>query len=173
MATLQTANLIATEATSTFGRSFIEAVIPTSLGIVATASRQPPATEADLQLVAEAIRFLHAMAARAIPSQLNLYFAMYLRLLVETLRDPAPPVTSAEYSHKLHHLSLQMLTSIGTQYTQPFKQVVISNPSLKARLENAVRAKAAGASGAQNAQSQVETKKPTIQLKMDFSSFAK
>ena len=61
---------------------------------------------------------------------------------------------------------------IGPKYPGPFRSIMSSQPELKSRLENAVRANQASAKPKQPAvQAKVAPAQPSIKLRMDFSNF--
>ena len=91
-------------------------------------------------------------------------------LLIDLLVDN--PATSA--LKILNNYALERVKAIGPKFPAAFKAVIAANPSLKQRLEVALRGSQAaqGAAAAKKAATSVaQPAQPTIKLKMNFGKF--
>ncbi len=95
-------------------------------------------------------------------------------LFLSSLLDPTSSVPASKHQRSLHNHVLARLMAIGPRYPAPFKAVMLGAPSLKQRLEGAVRASQSPSKTAApqaRSRAQLQQQVPTIKLKMDFSNF--
>ena len=98
-------------------------------------------------------------------------------LYISVLMDPATsdPSTQPKNRQVLHSHFLQRVTEIGPKNPVAFRNIMQTTPTLKAKLESAIRvnqsakASAKGVSGTSRGFTQPQ--QPSIKLKMDFSNF--
>jgi HEAT repeat-containing protein 5 len=174
--TLQATTTLINKLSSPAARLLIQNACPIALQVLTRSSPNEPLTDTDVAFIAESVRFLEGVCPHAEQPQLSLFFAMFLPLLMMQLRDPVPSTTSKDAKDTnaaaVHHLCLQTLNAIGPKYPEAFKTVIMAAPQLKQRLENAIRAgMGKAAAGQTSSATAVQTAKPKIELKMDFSAF--
>nr|XP_033808052.1 HEAT repeat-containing protein 5A isoform X2 [Geotrypetes seraphini] len=134
------------------------------------AEKQKPESTAELQVVLEGIKILEALVTLAEEQHRAEMVALLLPILVSFLLDENALGTATNATRNLHEFALQHLMQIGPQYSSVFKQLMASCPTMKARLEAAVK----GNQESIKAQATPKPAKPSgkpspsIQLKTNF-----
>lgn len=105
-----------------------------------------------------------------------------VQILMSFVSD-VQPANPNLVSKQLHEYALSRLNKLGPAYPDEFKILLTRSPTLKVRLENAVRAcqqqqmtsrmNAKGKNSNRAANSTQPANQPAIKLTMDFSSFIK
>ncbi|KAL4613050.1 HEAT repeat-containing protein 5A [Arapaima gigas] len=147
---------------------FIQALGGTLLAQLQAVEKRQPCSTDEVQAVLEGIRALEALVFAAEEEHRPQLTAVLLPILVSFLLDENALNSASLPARTLHQSALQDLMRIGPQNSAVFKTIIASSPSLKARLQSAVKvsqesAKAKTALG----QSPCKTS-PSIQLKTNF-----
>ncbi|XP_029454843.1 HEAT repeat-containing protein 5A isoform X1 [Rhinatrema bivittatum] len=101
--------------------------------------KQKPENTADLQVVQEGIKVLGALVTLAEEQHRAELVALLLPILISFLLDENALGTATNPTRNLHEFALQHLMQIGPQYSSIFKKLMASCPTMKARLEAAVK----------------------------------
>ncbi|XP_058522292.1 HEAT repeat-containing protein 5A isoform X3 [Ochotona princeps] len=94
---------------------------------------------AELQVFQEGIKVLEALVTVAEEQHRSQLVACLLPILVSFLLDENALGTASAARRSLHDFALQNLMHIGPQFSSVFKSVMASSPTLKARLEAAIK----------------------------------
>ncbi|KAM6462239.1 HEAT repeat-containing protein 5A isoform 2-T2 [Liasis olivaceus] len=98
-----------------------------------------PENSAELQVIQEGIKVVAAVIALAEEEHRSQLVACFIPILISFLLDEnALGSVSSSVKH-LHEFALHYLMQIGPQYSSAFKKLMASSPSMKARLESAVK----------------------------------
>lgn len=107
--------------------------------------------------------------------------ALIVPLYISTLVDPftSDLRTLPKARRQVHDYVLQRVTLIGPKHPEAFRSVMLASPTLKQKLEAAVRSNQSqsvsgrGPGGVKGAGRHVaqQQQQPSIKLKMDFSNF--
>jgi hypothetical protein len=98
-----------------------------------------PEDTTELQLFQEGIKILEALVTVAEERHRSQLVSCLLPILISFLLDENALGSASSIMRNLHDFALQNLMQIGPQYSSVFKNVMTSSPSLKARLEAAVK----------------------------------
>ncbi|XP_069494576.1 HEAT repeat-containing protein 5A isoform X2 [Ambystoma mexicanum] len=149
---------------------YIRCLAPGIMNHLREAERRKPESNVELQVIQEGIRILRAVVAVAEEQHRAQLVAMLLPVLISFLLDENALGSASLPSRSLHEFALQNLMQIGPQYSSVFKSLMASSPTMKGRLEAAVkgnqeslRSKAAPRSAQAPGKSS-----PSIQLKTNF-----
>ncbi|XP_043844188.1 HEAT repeat-containing protein 5A [Dromiciops gliroides] len=98
-----------------------------------------PDDATELQAIQEGIKVLEALVPIAEEQHRAQLVAGILPILISFLLDENTLGSASTTMRKLHDFALQNLMQIGPQYSSIFKNVMASSPSMKARLEAAIK----------------------------------
>ncbi|XP_019374461.1 PREDICTED: HEAT repeat-containing protein 5A isoform X1 [Gavialis gangeticus] len=98
-----------------------------------------PENSAELQVVQEGIKVVTALTAVADEEHRAHLVACLLPILISFLLDENELVLATNSARNLHEFALQNLMQIGPQYSSVFKKLMAASPTMKARLESAVK----------------------------------
>ncbi|XP_072478626.1 HEAT repeat-containing protein 5A isoform X3 [Notamacropus eugenii] len=98
-----------------------------------------PKDAAELQAIQEGIKVLEALVALAEEQHRAQLVAGILPILISFLLDENTLGSASTTMRNLHDFALQNLMQIGPQYSSVFKNIMASSPTMKARLEAAIK----------------------------------
>ncbi|XP_074145667.1 HEAT repeat-containing protein 5A isoform X2 [Sminthopsis crassicaudata] len=98
-----------------------------------------PEDAAELQAIQEGIKVLEALVAIAEEQHRAHLVAGILPILISFLLDENTLGSAPITMKNLHDFALQNLMQIGPQYSSIFKNIMASSPTMKARLEAAIK----------------------------------
>ncbi|XP_078089813.1 HEAT repeat-containing protein 5A isoform X2 [Mustelus asterias] len=135
--------------------------------------KEKPRTYAELQAVQEGMKTLETLVSMADEQNRVHLVVLLLPMLISFLLDENVLTSAPSPAKSLHEFALQNLMRIGPQYPSIFQKVMGSSPTMKARLEGAVKGnqesvKAKTAAGQSKCLGKTS---PSIQLKTNFSNF--
>uniref|UniRef100_A0A672TUT7 HEAT repeat-containing protein 5A n=1 Tax=Strigops habroptila TaxID=2489341 RepID=A0A672TUT7_STRHB len=147
---------------------YIHSLAPSIVGKLQETEKAKPENAAELQVIEEGIKVVAALTATAEEEHRTHLVAGLLPILISFLLDENALVSATNSAKSLHEFALQNLMQIGPQYSSVFKKLMASSPTMKARLESAVKGnqesiKAKTAKHAKN-----PGKSSSIQLKTNF-----
>ncbi|NXO43796.1 HTR5A protein, partial [Locustella ochotensis] len=118
---------------------YIHSLAPSIVGKLQETERAKPENAAELQVIQEGIKVVTALTAAAEEEHRSHLVACFLPILISFLLDENALVSATISAKNLHEFALQTLMQIGPQYSSVFKKLMASSPTLKARLESAVK----------------------------------
>ncbi|XP_074852994.1 HEAT repeat-containing protein 5A isoform X3 [Carettochelys insculpta] len=118
---------------------YIHSLAPSIVGKLQETEKTKPENYAELQVIQEGIKVVAVLIALAEEEDRACLVACFLPLLVSFLLDENALASATNSSRNLHEFALQKVMQIGPQYSSVFKKVMASSPSMKARLESAVK----------------------------------
>ncbi|KAM9064661.1 HEAT repeat-containing protein 5A isoform X2 [Sarcophilus harrisii] len=98
-----------------------------------------PEDAAELQVIQEGIKVLEALVGIAEEQHRAHLVADILPILISFLLDENTLGSAPTTMRNLHDFALQNLMQIGPQYSSTFKNIMASSPTMKARLEAAIK----------------------------------
>nr|XP_006116426.1 HEAT repeat-containing protein 5A isoform X2 [Pelodiscus sinensis] len=98
-----------------------------------------PESSAELQVIQEGIKVVTVLVAMAEEAHRACLVTCLLPLLISFLLDENALGSATNSARNLHEFALQHVMQIGPQYSSVFKKVMASSPTMKARLESAVK----------------------------------
>ncbi|XP_074091462.1 HEAT repeat-containing protein 5A isoform X3 [Macrotis lagotis] len=98
-----------------------------------------PEDATELQAIQEGIKVLKALVPVAEEQHRSQLVAGILPILVSFLLDENTLSSASTILRNLHDFALQNLMQIGPQYSSVFKNIMASSPTMKARLEAAIK----------------------------------
>ncbi|XP_006835427.1 PREDICTED: HEAT repeat-containing protein 5A [Chrysochloris asiatica] len=101
--------------------------------------KRKPEDTAELQIFQEGIKVLETLVVVAEEQHRSQLVACLLPILISFLLDENALGSATAIMRNLHDFALQNLMQIGPQYSSVFKSVMASSPTLKARLEAAIK----------------------------------
>ncbi|XP_069882496.1 HEAT repeat-containing protein 5A isoform X3 [Dipodomys merriami] len=101
--------------------------------------KRKPEDTTELQIFQEGIKVLETLVTVAEEQYRSQLVACLLPILISFLLDENALGSATAAMRNLHDFALQNLMQIGPQYSSVFKNVMTSTPSLKARLEAAIK----------------------------------
>lgn len=96
--------------------------------------------------------------------------ACFLPILISFLLDENALVSATISAKSLHEFALQTLMQIGPQYSSVFKKLMAASPTMKARLESAVKGNQESIKVKTTKHAKNPGKSSSIQLKTDRKS---
>ncbi|KAJ1103115.1 hypothetical protein NDU88_000543 [Pleurodeles waltl] len=149
---------------------YIHSLAPTIMSQLVEAGRSRPASIAELQVIQEGVRVLRALVTVAEENHRSQLVTLLLPVLISFLLDENTLGSALHPARSLHEFALHNLMQIGPQYSSVFKSLMASSPTMKARLEAAVKGNQESLrSKAAPRQPQAPGKSsPSIQLKTNF-----
>ncbi|XP_057284434.1 HEAT repeat-containing protein 5A isoform X4 [Pezoporus wallicus] len=147
---------------------YIHSLSPSIVRKLQETEKAKPENAAELQVIQEGIKVVTALTATAEEEHRAHLVAGLLPILISFLLDENALVSATNSAKSLHEFALQNLMQIGPQYSLVFKKLMAASPTMKARLESAVKGnqesiKAKTAKHAKN-----PGKSSSIQLKTNF-----
>ncbi|NWI91023.1 HTR5A protein, partial [Pitta sordida] len=147
---------------------YIQSLAPSIVGKLQETEKAKPENAAELQVIQEGIKVVTALTAAAEEEHRAHLVACFLPILISFLLDENALVSATNSEKNLHEFALQNLMQIGPQYSSVFKKLMASSPTMKARLESAVK----GNQESIKLKTAKHTKNPgkssSIQLKTNF-----
>lgn len=132
--------------------------------------KRKPESSAELQAIQEGVKALEVLVSMADEEHRSQLMAILLPLLISFLLDENALASAQNPARNLHEFALQNLMRIGPRYSSVFKTLMASSPSMKARLEAAVKGnqESVKAKTAALQSKPPEKNSPSIQLKTNF-----
>uniref|UniRef100_A0A8C3IUN9 HEAT repeat-containing protein 5A n=1 Tax=Chrysemys picta bellii TaxID=8478 RepID=A0A8C3IUN9_CHRPI len=118
---------------------YIHSLTPSIVGKLQETEKTKPENSAELQVIQEGIKAVAALIAIAEEEHRAYLVACLLPLLISFLLDENSLGSATNSARNLHEFALQNVMQIGPQYSSVFKKVMASSPTMKARLESAVK----------------------------------
>uniref|UniRef100_A0A452GSW0 HEAT repeat-containing protein 5A n=1 Tax=Gopherus agassizii TaxID=38772 RepID=A0A452GSW0_9SAUR len=118
---------------------YIHSLAPSIVGKLQETEKTKPENSAELQVIQEGIKVVAALIAIAEEEHRAYLVACLLPLLISFLLDENSLGSATNSARNLHEFALQNVMQIGPQYSSVFKKVMASSPTVKARLESAVK----------------------------------
>uniref|UniRef100_A0A8C4TQF6 HEAT repeat-containing protein 5A n=1 Tax=Falco tinnunculus TaxID=100819 RepID=A0A8C4TQF6_FALTI len=118
---------------------YIHSLAPSIVRKLQETEKAKPENAAELQVIQEGIKVITALTATAEEEHRAHLVACLLPLLISFLLDENALVSATNSAKNLHEFALQNLMQIGPQYSSVFKKLMASSPTMKARLESAVK----------------------------------
>uniref|UniRef100_A0A8C5P2U9 HEAT repeat-containing protein 5A n=1 Tax=Jaculus jaculus TaxID=51337 RepID=A0A8C5P2U9_JACJA len=124
----------------------------------------------ELHIFQESIKVLEALVTIAEEQHRPQLVACLLPILISFLLDENALGSATSIMRRLHDFALQNLMQIGPQHSSVFKSVMASSPTLKARLEAAVKGnqESVKVKPSPSKQTKSPAKSSSIQLKTNF-----
>lgn len=159
----------------TVATSYIRSMAPRLVEFLHSDNATTLETEDDLLVVQETITCVESLIALAEPQNCIQILNLLVPVLVSYLIDGQTNCTNTLLV-KLHDVSLQWLMKIGPKYPQEFKNIMLQQPDLKVKLENAIRKNQMKNNTRMKNEDfvskSVTSNAPSIKLKTDFSNFS-
>ncbi|XP_048708556.1 HEAT repeat-containing protein 5A isoform X4 [Caretta caretta] len=118
---------------------YIHSLAPSIMRKLQETEKTKPENSAELQVIQEGIKVVAALIAIAEEEHRAYLVACLLPLLISFLLDENSLGSATNSARNLHEFALQNVMQIGPQYSSVFKKVMASSPTMKARLESAVK----------------------------------
>ncbi|NWX54504.1 HTR5A protein, partial [Promerops cafer] len=147
---------------------YIHSLAPSIVGKLQETEKAKPENAAELQVVQEGIKVVTALTAAAEEQHRAHLVACFLPILISFLLDENALVSATVSAKNLHEFALQTLMQIGPQYSSVFKKLMASSPTMKARLESAVKGNQESIKVKTTKHAKNPGKSSSIQLKTNF-----
>uniref|UniRef100_A0A8C3UHC5 HEAT repeat-containing protein 5A n=1 Tax=Catharus ustulatus TaxID=91951 RepID=A0A8C3UHC5_CATUS len=147
---------------------YIHSLAPSIVGKLQETEKAKPENAAELQVIQEGIKVVTALTAAAEEQHRAHLVACFLPILISFLLDENALVSATISAKNLHEFALQTLMQIGPQYSSVFKKLVTSSPTMKARLESAVKGNQESIKVKTTKHAKNPGKSSSIQLKTNF-----
>ncbi|NXB73606.1 HTR5A protein, partial [Donacobius atricapilla] len=147
---------------------YIHSLAPSIVGKLQETERAKPENAAELQVIQEGIKVVTALTAAAEEQHRAQLVACFLPILISFLLDENALVSATISAKNLHEFALQTLMQIGPQYSSVFKKLMASSPTMKARLESAVKGNQESIKVKTTKHAKNPGKSSSIQLKTNF-----
>ncbi|NXQ24333.1 HTR5A protein, partial [Alaudala cheleensis] len=147
---------------------YIHSLAPSIVGKLQETERAKPENAAELQVIQEGIKVVTALTAAAEEQHRAHLVACFLPILISFLLDENALVSATISAKTLHEFALQTLMQIGPQYSSVFKKLMASSPTMKARLESAVKGNQESIKVKTPKHAKNPGKSSSIQLKTNF-----
>ncbi|XP_010709961.1 HEAT repeat-containing protein 5A isoform X3 [Meleagris gallopavo] len=118
---------------------YIHSLASSIVGKLQETEKSKPENAAELQVVQEGIKVVTALTAAAEEEHRAHLVTCLLPILISFLLDENALGSATNTAKNLHEFALQNLMQIGPQYSSVFKKLMASSPTMKARLESAVK----------------------------------
>uniref|UniRef100_A0A1W7RGW1 HEAT repeat-containing protein 5A n=1 Tax=Agkistrodon contortrix contortrix TaxID=8713 RepID=A0A1W7RGW1_AGKCO len=118
---------------------YIHSLVSSVVAKLQETEKIKPGNSAELQVVQEGIKVVAAVVALAEEEHRSQLVACFIPILISFLLDENALGSVSSSAKYLHEFALSYLMQIGPQYTSAFKKLMASSPSMKARLESAVK----------------------------------
>ncbi|NWT66279.1 HTR5A protein, partial [Prunella himalayana] len=147
---------------------YIHSLAPSIVGKLQETEKAKPENAAELQVIQEGIKVVTALTAAAEEQHRAHLVACFLPILISFLLDENALVSATISAKNLHEFALQTLMQIGPQYSSVFKKLMASSPTMKARLESAVKGNQESIKMKTTKHAKNPGKSSSIQLKTNF-----
>ncbi|NXV60936.1 HTR5A protein, partial [Molothrus ater] len=147
---------------------YIHSLVPSIVGKLQETEKAKPENAAELQVIQEAIKVVTALTAAAEEQHRAHLVACFLPILISFLLDENALVSATTSAKNLHEFALQTLMQIGPQYSSVFKKLMASSPTMKARLESAIKGNQESIKVKTTKHAKTPGKSSSIQLKTNF-----
>ncbi|NXC92816.1 HTR5A protein, partial [Certhia familiaris] len=147
---------------------YIHSLAPSIVGKLQETEKARPENAAELQVIQEGIKVVSALTAAAEEQHRAHLVACFLPILISFLLDENALVSATVSAKNLHEFALQTLMQIGPQYSSVFKKLMASSPTMKARLESAVKGNQESIKVKTTKHAKNPGKSSSIQLKTNF-----
>ncbi|NWW17254.1 HTR5A protein, partial [Falcunculus frontatus] len=147
---------------------YIHSLAPPIVGKLQETEKAKPENAAELQVIQEGIKVVTALTAAAEEQHRAHLVACFLPVLISFLLDENALVSATIPAKNLHEFALQTLMQIGPQYSSIFKKLMASSPTMKARLESAVKGNQESIKVKTPKHAKNPGKSSSIQLKTNF-----
>ncbi|XP_072193110.1 HEAT repeat-containing protein 5A isoform X2 [Excalfactoria chinensis] len=118
---------------------YIHSLVSSIVEKLQETEKSKPENAAELQVVQEGIKVVTALTAAAEEEHRAHLVTCLLPILISFLLDENALSSATNTAKNLHEFALQNLMQIGPQYSAVFKKLMASSPTMKARLESAVK----------------------------------
>ncbi|NXC38697.1 HTR5A protein, partial [Penelope pileata] len=118
---------------------YIHSLASSIVGKLQETEKAKPENAAELQVIQEGIKVVTALTAAAEEQHRAPLVTCLLPILISFLLDENALGSATNSTRNLHEFALQNLMQIGPQYSSVFKKLMASSPTMKARLESAVK----------------------------------
>ncbi|NXE45117.1 HTR5A protein, partial [Casuarius casuarius] len=147
---------------------YIHSLASSIVGKLQETEKAKPKNAAELQVIQEGIKMAIALTATAEEEHRAHLAACLLPILISFLLDENALVSATNSAKYLHEFALQNLMQIGPQYSSVFKKLIASSPTMKARLESAVKGNQESIKVKTAKHAKNPGKSSSIQLKTNF-----
>ncbi|XP_063016483.1 HEAT repeat-containing protein 5A isoform X4 [Melospiza melodia melodia] len=147
---------------------YIHSLAPSIVGKLQETEKAKPENAAELQVIQEGIKVVTALTAAAEEQHRAHLVACFLPILISFLLDENALVSATISAKNLHEFALQTLMQIGPQYSSVFKKLMASSPTMKARLESAIKGNQESIKVKTTKHAKNPAKSSSIQLKTNF-----
>ncbi|XP_068254799.1 HEAT repeat-containing protein 5A isoform X4 [Nyctibius grandis] len=147
---------------------YIHSLAPSIVGKLQETEKAKPENAAELQVIQEGIKVVTALTATAEEEHRAHLVACLLPILISFLLDENALVSATNSAKNLHEFALQNMMQIGPQYSSVFKKLMASSPTMKARLESAVKGNQESIKVKTAKHAKNPGKSSSIQLKTNF-----
>ncbi|NWW65189.1 HTR5A protein, partial [Ifrita kowaldi] len=147
---------------------YIYSLAPAIVGKLQETEKAKPENAAELQVIQEGIKVVTALTAAAEEQHRAHLVTCFLPILISFLLDENALVSATMSAKSLHEFALQTLMQIGPQYSSVFKKLMASSPTMKARLESAVKGNQESIKVKTTKHAKNPGKSSSIQLKTNF-----
>ncbi|NWR15542.1 HTR5A protein, partial [Emberiza fucata] len=147
---------------------YIHSLAPSIVGKLQETEKAKPENAAELQVIQEGIKVVTALTAAAEEQHRAHLVACFLPILISFLLDENALVSATVSAKNLHEFALQTLMQIGPQYSSVFKKLMASSPTMKARLESAIKGNQESIKVKTTKHAKNPGKSSSIQLKTNF-----
>ncbi|KAI6068446.1 HEAT repeat-containing protein 5A isoform X5 [Aix galericulata] len=147
---------------------YIHSLAPSIVRKLLETEKAKPENAAELQVIQEGIKVLTALIATAEEEHRAHLVACLLPILISFLLDENALGSATNATKNLHEFALQNLMQIGPQYSSVFKKLMSSSPTMKARLESAVKGNQESIKVKTAKHAKNPGKSSSIQLKTNF-----
>ncbi|XP_035183617.1 HEAT repeat-containing protein 5A isoform X4 [Oxyura jamaicensis] len=147
---------------------YIHSLAPSIVRKLQETEKAKPENAAELQVIQEGIKALTALTATAEEEHRAHLVACLLPILISFLLDENALGSATNTTKNLHDFALQNLMQIGPQYSSVFKKLMSSSPTMKARLESAVKGNQENIKVKTAKHAKNPGKSSSIQLKTNF-----
>uniref|UniRef100_A0A8U8C8B5 HEAT repeat-containing protein 5A n=1 Tax=Geospiza parvula TaxID=87175 RepID=A0A8U8C8B5_GEOPR len=147
---------------------YIHSLAPSIVGKLQETEKAKPENAAELQVIQEGIKVVTALTAAAEEQHRAHLVACILPILISFLLDENALVSATISAKNLHEFALQTLMQIGPQYSSVFKKLMASSPTMKGRLESAIKGNQESIKVKTTKHAKNPGKSSSIQLKTNF-----
>ncbi|PKU49515.1 heat repeat-containing protein 5a [Limosa lapponica baueri] len=147
---------------------YIHSLAPSIVAKLQETEKAKPENAAELQVIQEGIKVVTGLTATAEEEHRAHLVACLLPILISFLLDENALVSATNSAKNLHEFALQNLMQIGPQYSSVFKKLMAASPTMKARLESAVKGNQEGIKVKTAKHAKNPGKTSSIQLKTNF-----
>ncbi|XP_072555030.1 HEAT repeat-containing protein 5A isoform X3 [Paramormyrops kingsleyae] len=148
--------------------SFIQALGGALVGHLQAIEKSRPQNTEEMQAVLAGVQALETLVSTAEEEHRSQLMPILLHILISFLLDENALSSASIAARSLHESALQDLMRIGPQHSALFKALMVSFPSMKARLRAAITGNRENMKAKAAVYPALSKKSPTIQLKTKF-----